>query len=125
MSGTEQSPTRGLAGPAQYPVAKLALYGPDPSTATKVAVSVYLSDTKEPDYFQRWHAGGQDVREDPVIASELSAFLKRHGVKSLAYGDTIIGCPHEEGRDYPVGEPCPYCPYWRCRNCRTGESGNP
>jgi len=27
--------------------------------------------------------------------------------------DGIIGCPHEEGIDFPVGEGCPYCPFWR------------
>jgi hypothetical protein len=122
MSGNEAPPTRGLAGPAQYPLAKLTLHGPDLSIATKVVVSVFLSDTKEPNHQQRWCAGAADVREDPAIAGELAAFLKRHGVRSLAFGDEIVGCPHEEGQDYPAGEPCPYCPYWR--NRPPGSSGN-
>ncbi len=24
----------------------------------------------------------------------------------------IIGCPHEEGADFPSGQECPYCPFW-------------
>jgi len=26
--------------------------------------------------------------------------------------DRIIGCPHEEGIDYPLGRTCPRCPFW-------------
>jgi hypothetical protein len=25
----------------------------------------------------------------------------------------VIGCPHEEGIDFPEGQECPYCPFWR------------
>jgi len=25
----------------------------------------------------------------------------------------VIGCPHEEGIDYPLGEDCPFCPFWK------------
>jgi hypothetical protein len=24
-----------------------------------------------------------------------------------------MGCPHEEGEDFPVGEDCPFCPFWK------------
>jgi len=24
-----------------------------------------------------------------------------------------IGCPHEEGLDFPEGEDCPFCPFWK------------
>jgi hypothetical protein len=30
--------------------------------------------------------------------------------------DRIIGCPHEEGIDYPDGQKCPQCPYWASRD---------
>ncbi len=33
----------------------------------------------------------------------------------------IIGCPHEEGIDYPDGEVCPQCPFWARRDRFTGE----
>lgn len=26
--------------------------------------------------------------------------------------DRIMGCPHEEGIDYPSGQSCPECAYW-------------
>jgi hypothetical protein len=35
--------------------------------------------------------------------------------------DRIIGCPHEEGDDYPEGEPCPMCDFWKNRDRWTGE----
>jgi hypothetical protein len=28
----------------------------------------------------------------------------------------IIGCPHEEGIDYPEKEDCPQCPFWKGRD---------
>jgi MFS family permease len=39
--------------------------------------------------------------------------IDRFGVRSVAMVDRIIGCPHEEGVDYPEGEECPECPFWR------------
>lgn len=27
--------------------------------------------------------------------------------------DGNIGCPHEEGEDFPSGEDCPFCPFWK------------
>jgi hypothetical protein len=35
--------------------------------------------------------------------------------------DRIIGCPHEEGIDYPEGECYPLCPFWAGRDRWTGE----
>ena len=35
--------------------------------------------------------------------------------------DRIIGCPHEEGLDYPEGSKCPQCPFWAFRDRFTGE----
>jgi hypothetical protein len=42
-------------------------------------------------------------------------------VKSVVMPDRIIGCPHEEGIDYPEGESCPQCPFWEGRDRWTGE----
>jgi hypothetical protein len=33
-------------------------------------------------------------------------------VKEVVMTGGIVGCPHEEGIDYPLGEDCPHCPYW-------------
>lgn len=27
----------------------------------------------------------------------------------------MMGCPQEEGIDYPMGEACPQCPFWAGR----------
>jgi hypothetical protein len=35
--------------------------------------------------------------------------------------DRIIGCPHEEGKDYPAGDVCPQCPFWANRDRFTHE----
>jgi hypothetical protein len=47
-------------------------------------------------------------------------FLESQGAKSVVMTDRIIGCPHEEGIDYPEGEPCPQCPFWANRDRFTG-----
>jgi len=49
-------------------------------------------------------------------------FVQRHGVSSVATTDRIIGCPHEEGIDYPDGEVRPQSPFWANRNRWTGET---
>ena len=35
--------------------------------------------------------------------------------------ESIIGCPHEEGKDYPDSQVCPQCPFWGNRDRWTGE----
>jgi hypothetical protein len=47
------------------------------------------------------------------VREELQAFFERHGVQSVAASEGNIGCPHEEGEDFPAGEDCPFCPYWK------------
>jgi hypothetical protein len=70
---------------------------------------------------ERWFAQETDARTDPPIGSEVVAFLEAEGVKSVVMTDGLLGCPHEEGIDYPLGESCPECPYWAGRNRFTGE----
>ena len=50
---------------------------------------------------------GFDVRHDPAIGEQVVAFLKTRAVRSTVVADGIIGCPHEEGVDYPEGKYCP------------------
>lgn len=52
---------------------------------------------------ERWFADDRDVRTDPAIAQAILEFIRRHGAMSVAMSDRIIGCPHEEGIDYPDG----------------------
>jgi hypothetical protein len=109
---------RGFRG---YPVATVALYGPDDTYATKVAVGIVASEDADPDPLARWVTEDRDVRSDPAIGKEILAFIERHGVKTVVMTDRIIGCPHEEGVDYPEGHPCPKCPFWAHRDRWTGE----
>jgi len=61
------------------------------------------------------------VRMDKAILKEVMDFLQEHAVQRVMMVDRIIGCPHEEGVDYPLGEKCPHCPYWTNRDRWTGE----
>ena len=45
-----------------------------------------------------------------------SLALREHGADLVVASDRIIGCPHEEGADYPIGAKCPFCPFWRNQN---------
>lgn len=69
---------------------------------------------------QRWFSENGDVRFDPLITREIQQFVQFHAAKSVIMTDSIIGCPHEEGIDYPDGQVCPRCPFWADRNRWTG-----
>jgi hypothetical protein len=105
-----------------YPIATVAFYGPSDKLATKVVVSVILTENNEPDFLRRWFSAGDlDVRQDPAIGEQVLAFFKTHAPRSTVVTDRIIGCPHEEGTDYPEGASCPQCPYWAGRDRFTHE----
>lgn len=103
-----------------YPVGTIAFYGPDNQRASKVAVSVIQQEGAEPK-LRRWFAETHDLRADKGVLDEIVAHLREHSARSVAMVDGIIGCPHEEGIDYPMGESCPQCPYWKGRDRWTGE----
>jgi len=82
----------------------VAFYGPNDTLATKVVVSVILTKNNQPDFLKRWLSEGDlDVRRDPTIGEQVLAFPKRYAPRSTVVTDRIIGCPHEEGTDYPEG----------------------
>ena len=72
-------------------------------------------------HLERWVSERVDIRWDLAIEEELVAFIKEQKVKSVVTSDRIVGCPHEEGKDYPEGETCPSCPFWEKRDRWTGE----
>lgn len=49
----------------------------------------------------------------PKFRQELKAFFSEYGVKSTVASQGNMGCPHEEGKDFPLGEDCPFCPFWK------------
>jgi hypothetical protein len=109
---------RGFRG---YPVATVAFYGPDDQRASKVAVGILTKEDADPDILERWFAEDRDVRTDPAVAQEILEFIRRHGAKSVVMTDRIIGCPHEEGLDYPEGRVCQHCRFWAHRDRWTGD----
>ena len=104
-----------------YPIATVAFYGPTAKLATKVVVGIVPSEDADADPLKSWTSEGDDVRKSREILGEILAFLDEHAPKSVVMTDRIIGCPHEEGKDYPEGEVCPECPYWANRDRWTGE----
>jgi hypothetical protein len=99
--------------PGQYPVATIATYGPDSTLATKLVVSVLGRPGRgDPTATRTWTTQAVDVRHDPAIAAEVANFAQQHHAKQTVSYDRIIGCPHEEGIDYPMGRTCPRCPFW-------------
>lgn len=106
-----------------FPVATVAFYGPDDRRASKLVIGIYSHEGAEPE-LRRWYSDTGDLRSEPEIESEIKDFIQEHGVVSVSMADRIIGCPHEEGIDYPEGQPCPQCPFWRSRDRFTGEMIN-
>jgi hypothetical protein len=96
--------------PPQYPIGTVAMYGPDDKTTTKITAGVILHDGAEP-IMKRWVA--TDVTTNPKVQQEMKDFFLQHSVKSVAMSQGNMGCPHEEGEDFPLGEDCPFCPFWK------------
>lgn len=109
---------KGLRG---FPVATVAYYGPDNVRASKLVVGLIARAGLDADVLEKWFSDDADVRADPRIAEAVVRFIEGHEAKSVVATDRIIGCPHEEGVDYPLGEKCPQCPYWATHDRWTGE----
>lgn len=103
-------------------MATVAFYGPNRTLATKIAVGIVDAEGQDARLLERWRSeDGVDIRFKTTVINEIDRFLKRNKVRSVVMVDAIIGCPHEEGIDYPDGEECPACPYWHGRDRFTGE----
>jgi len=97
----------------RFPLATIAAYGPNTTLATKLVVAVIEGpDERNPSVTRTWTTEGADIRHDPSIAAEVTSFVRQHHVRDTASSDRIIGCPHQEGIDYPMGRTCPRCPFW-------------
>lgn len=96
-----------------FPVATIAFYGPDNRHASKVVVGIAPSQSERIDVLERWFEDHIDVRLDRRIGEEVIDFLRTKKVGTVVVAEGIIGCPHEEGIDYPEGKECLECPFWQ------------
>ena len=102
-----------------YPVATVALYGPNDRKATKLVVGIIRHEHGDADQIKKWYSD-DDIMKESDVFEEVLNFIQTSGAKSVGMIDKIIGCPHEEGIDYPEGHSCPLCPFWTGRNRWTG-----
>jgi hypothetical protein len=93
----------------KYPIGTVALYGPDDKITTKIVVGVIKQDGAEA-IIERFV--GSNIKDSPKVQHQIKSFFERHKVKNVVATDGNMGCPHEEGLDFPSGEDCPFCPYW-------------
>jgi hypothetical protein len=103
-----------------HPTATVAYYGPDNKRASKVAVGI-VNEKNEMVAMEKWFSESNDVRFDKSINQKILDFITKQNAKSVALMDRIIGCPHEEGIDYPEGQTCQQCPFWANRDRFTEE----
>lgn len=96
------------------PVGTVAFYGPDNDNASKVVVGISPTPNEGVTETRTWR-GDPDLRNDAAVLQQVLEFLGTHHVKSVVMTDGIYGCPHEEGIDYPEGEACNQCEFWRGR----------
>ena len=94
----------------KYPIGTVAFYGPDDKITTKIVAGVINREGAEP-VLERWV--GTNIKDSPKVKRQMEKFFKDHGVNSVVATDRNIGCPHEEGEDFPEGEDCPFCPFWK------------
>jgi hypothetical protein len=94
----------------RFPIGTVAFYGPDDKATTKIVAGVIQREGAEA-IIERWV--GTNVKDSPKVKRQMQQFLDKHGVQSVVAAEGNIGCPHEEGEDFPVGQDCPFCPFWK------------
>lgn len=58
---------------------------------------------------------------DTLATKLVAAFIAKWNPRVVRAPETLIGCPHEEGTDYPDGGVCPLCEFWKGRDRFTGK----
>jgi hypothetical protein len=90
----------------------VAGYGPDDKTVTKIVLAIFATPSDEEDSgLQRWV--GTNIVSDLKAAREMYEFMRAHGVRTVTTATVVMGCPHEEGEDFPDGGDFPFCPFWK------------
>ncbi len=93
----------------KYPIGTLVYFGPDDQTITKIIAVVIQSFGSDP-ILRTW--SGASVSTESEVVKEIGQHFKKFQVNEVVMTDGVIGCPHEEGVEYPAGESCPFCPFW-------------
>jgi|GEM_PF-3694744 len=110
-------------GLGRFPAVVVAFYGLTDSSATKIAVSLIPDDSLKTREIERWWSDdGLDLRTKPETLERIDRLMRGWKAKSLVIPDRIIGCPHEEGVDYAIGEEWPTCDFWKGRDRWTGDN---
>ncbi len=99
----------GKQNKSQFPIGTVAFYGPDDTVTTKIVAGIIRAPGTEP-LIERWV--GTRISESPKVQRQIREFFAQHRIASVAASDGNLGCPHEEGLDFPDGEDCPFCPFW-------------
>lgn len=99
-----------------YPMGTLAFYGPNHDIASKLVVGIMREPDGDIVFMEKWFVKDEDIRCSGTVMNEVLEFLEPHKILSVVAYPSIIGCPHEEGIDYPDGKSCSRCSYWVNRN---------
>jgi hypothetical protein len=94
----------------EFPIGTLIYFGPDDVTITKI-IAVVIPHRESDPTLKRWVGPG--VSSDPQVAAEIGSFFTFNKVREVVMTDGIVGCPHEEGVDFPVDGTCQDCTFWR------------
>jgi hypothetical protein len=88
-------------------------YGPDDTTVTKLVASILDLKTGSAMDLKKWiSSDGSDLRRNSKVMAEIVEYFNANKISETIIMPKILGCPHEEGIDYPEGQPCPQCPFW-------------
>ena len=94
---------------SKFPVGIVANFGPDNQTITKIVAMIVPGYDLKPRH-KTWIK--PETSSDSEIANQIGQFFLDFNTTDIVIAEGVIGCPHDEGVDFPVGEDCPYCPYW-------------
>ena len=94
---------------SSYPIGTLMYFGPDNATITKIVAVVIPAKGSSP-IAKSW--SNPQVSSDPKVAAEIGQFYLENKVADVVMTDGVVGCPHDEGIDFPVGGHCSQCKYW-------------
>ena len=77
-----------------WPVATVALYGPDDTTATKLTVGIVPAEDAKATDLRRWLSKDHtDIRDDIRVAEEVLAFITEAGAKSVVMTTGLSAAP--------------------------------